>query len=225
MSVALVSTVINAPADEVWARIADFTGWHTWLPRIVATRMTPGGEGGPVGSVRHLTLSDGSEVHEQLLARDDLARHFAYTFVGATPFRVHRYVGAVTVHPATTTRTPTATRPGRRRRSSGCTALSWPRSPRRASSRRRYRHDRRPGAAAGRAAEGPVDPAGRPAVQRGRRGGDRRPRRVQVPAGWTGRGTAHARGPRRTRPPYRRRTRRRRRPGAGAAVCPVRPAQ
>jgi len=40
----------------------DFTGWHTWLPRIVATRMSPGGEGGPVGSVRHLTLSDGSEV-------------------------------------------------------------------------------------------------------------------------------------------------------------------
>ncbi|HEY3713350.1 MAG TPA: SRPBCC family protein [Jatrophihabitantaceae bacterium] len=103
MSVALVSTVINAPSDEVWARIADFTGWHTWLPRIVAIRMSPGGEGGPVGSVRHLTLSDGSEVDEQLLARDDLARHLAYTFVGDSPFRVHRYVGAVTVHPVTTT--------------------------------------------------------------------------------------------------------------------------
>ncbi len=95
MAVVAVSVVIAAPVDEVWTRLADFTAWHGWLPRITATVMDPGAEQGPVGGVRTLTLADGSTVREQLMARDDERRYLAYRIVDSQPFPVRRYVGRV----------------------------------------------------------------------------------------------------------------------------------
>jgi hypothetical protein len=105
VTVVVVGTVITAPVDRVWARVADFTGWHEWIPRITATVMDPGGEQGPVGAVRTLALAEGYQVRERLIARDDEHRRLAYTFAGPTAFPVRRYVGRVRVDEVTLDRT------------------------------------------------------------------------------------------------------------------------
>jgi len=93
---------INAPADEVWARLADFTRLAYLAAAHRRTRMSPGGEGARSASVRHLTLPTASEVDEQLLARDDLARHFATRSSGRHPVPGATATSApVTVHPVT----------------------------------------------------------------------------------------------------------------------------
>lgn len=102
MTVTVVSTVITAPADEVWGRLGDFATWHTWLPRIESTNMEAGHETGPVGCVRTLVLADGSSVRERLLSKDDAARTLSYEFAGPHSFPVRRYVGRIRVEEITT---------------------------------------------------------------------------------------------------------------------------
>ena len=102
MARVVVSTVITAPIDEVWRRMGDFAGWHTWLPRIADTTMDPGQESAPVGSVRTLLLADGDSVRERLVAKDEHAHTFAYEFDGPHKFPVRRYVGRVRIEAVTT---------------------------------------------------------------------------------------------------------------------------
>lgn len=103
MAIAVVTTVLEAPIEKVWGYVGDFTTWHTWIPRITSTEMDPGSEGGQVGSVRRLTLSDGSTIREQLVVKDDDRRVIAYTFPAGSPFPVRRYLGRVRLYPVTTT--------------------------------------------------------------------------------------------------------------------------
>jgi hypothetical protein len=98
----VVSTVIDAPVEAVWSRLADFTAWHEWLPRIVATTMESGNDQGAVGSVRTLRLSDGKLAREQLVSRDDAQCRMSYRFVGPAPFAVRSYTGCVRAQPITT---------------------------------------------------------------------------------------------------------------------------
>ena len=103
MSIVVVSTVIDAPVEQVWHRMGDFAGWHTWLPRIVDTTMDPGQDGAPVGAVRTLLLADGDSVRERLVAKDEHAHTFAYEFDGPHRVPVSRYVGRVRMEAVTTT--------------------------------------------------------------------------------------------------------------------------
>ena len=60
MARSYASTVINAPADEVWARIRDFNGLATWARRGVAkSEIEEGRRGDQVGGVRSFTLGNG----------------------------------------------------------------------------------------------------------------------------------------------------------------------
>jgi carbon monoxide dehydrogenase subunit G len=93
--IAAVSTVIPTPVDRVWPWLDDFSGWHRWLPGIVATTM----EG---SDLRILKRVDGSTIRERLLIKDSPRRTIAYTFDGAHPFPVRRYVGTVRLEPVTT---------------------------------------------------------------------------------------------------------------------------
>jgi carbon monoxide dehydrogenase subunit G len=93
--IAGVSTVISAPVDKVWPWLDDYSGWHRWLPGIVATTMDG-------DDVRILQREDGSTIRERLLTKDSPRRAMAYTFDGDHPFPVRRYVGTVRVEPITT---------------------------------------------------------------------------------------------------------------------------
>ncbi len=141
MASSYASTVIGAPADEVWARIRDFNGLATWHSGLVAqSEIEDGKAGDQVGGVRSFTLTDGTHIREQLLAHSDLERSYTYNFE-KTPFDVDNYCATIRVTPVTdgggsfvewwTTSTATATS-----RRTGRTS-SPPRSSRAASTRSR----------------------------------------------------------------------------------------
>ncbi len=96
------SGVVPSSPDSVWAVLREFNGLSDWMPAIANSRLTTGTEGAP-GAVRHLTLGDGGELDEELLALDHEARTMTYRIVGDNPFGVRRYVSTVRVAPLTMT--------------------------------------------------------------------------------------------------------------------------
>ena len=101
--ITVASTVIDAPLEDVWALLDDFSSWHAWIPRIEKTVMDEGLTQGPVGSVRILHREDGTVIREKLVMKDDLNHTIAYGFDGDHPYPVRRYVGTVHLEPVTTT--------------------------------------------------------------------------------------------------------------------------
>jgi len=97
------SGVVAAPVDKVWAQVRAYNDLPTFLPAIGHSEIVEGVDG-QVGAVRRLTLADGGDpFDERLLALDDPTRTLTYTFVGANPFGVRRYVSTVRVSPVTDT--------------------------------------------------------------------------------------------------------------------------
>jgi hypothetical protein len=95
------STVIDAPADEVWARIRDFNGLSTWHGGMVAeSEIEEGKAGDQVGGVRSFKLGDGTHIRERLLSHSDLERSYTYSFE-KTPFDVDNYCATIRVTPVT----------------------------------------------------------------------------------------------------------------------------
>lgn len=95
------SSVIDAPADDVWALMRDFGGLAGWHPAIDTCEIEPGPPNPQVGAVRRLTNQAGV-IRERLVALDDGARTQTYTFV-ENPFGVRRYVATIRVAPVTDT--------------------------------------------------------------------------------------------------------------------------
>jgi len=101
MAKAYASTVIDAPADEVWARIRDFNGLPEWTGGLVSSsEIEEGKTGEQVGCVRHLTLGDGTSIRERLLEHSDDTRSYTYNFE-TTPFDVENYHATMRVTPVT----------------------------------------------------------------------------------------------------------------------------
>jgi polyketide cyclase/dehydrase/lipid transport protein len=95
------STVINASADEVWARIRPFEALADWHPTLTTSmELEAGKRGDQVGAIRSFTLQDGAQIREQLLRHDDLARSYSYDFQ-TTPFDVDNYESTIRVTPVT----------------------------------------------------------------------------------------------------------------------------
>lgn len=95
------STVIDAPAGEVWARIRDFNGLPVWLPGLVASsEIEEGKAGDQVGGVRSFTLADGTRIRERLLSHSDTKRSYSYNFE-EPPFPVDNYHATLRVTPVT----------------------------------------------------------------------------------------------------------------------------
>ncbi len=72
------SSVIDAPVDEVWARIRDFNGQPDWHRGIARSEIEDGRAPDSVGAVRSFYLQDGEHVRETLLALSDLERSKTY---------------------------------------------------------------------------------------------------------------------------------------------------
>ena len=101
MAKSYASTVIDASAEDVWARIRDFNGLATWHGGMVATSEIEDGKAGDqVGAIRSFTLSDGTHLREQLLSHSDLERSYTYDFQ-KTPFDVDNYQSTIRVTPVT----------------------------------------------------------------------------------------------------------------------------
>jgi hypothetical protein len=97
------SGVVPAPVDKVWAQVRAYNDLPAFLPAIGHSDIVEGIDG-QVGAVRRLTLADGGDpFDERLLVLDDPGRTLTYTFTGANPFGVRRYVSTVRVSPVTDT--------------------------------------------------------------------------------------------------------------------------
>ena len=59
-----VSSVINAPASKVWARVRDFNGLPNWPPGIAESRIENGEPPDKVGCIRAFALRNGDRLRE-----------------------------------------------------------------------------------------------------------------------------------------------------------------
>ena len=101
MPTSYASTVIDAPADEVWARVRDFNGLSDWHGKlVVSSEIEDGRTGDQVGCVRNFTLADGANLRERLLGHSDAERSYTYNFE-KTPFDVDNYKATLRVTPVT----------------------------------------------------------------------------------------------------------------------------
>jgi WD40 repeat protein len=105
MTTAVVTAVLDATADAVWARVRDFGRWDAWIERITRIEMDPGQESAPVGAVRTVHVTDrtgGHSIRERLVSHDDRLRTLAYDFPDDSSFPVRSYLGTVHVEDITT---------------------------------------------------------------------------------------------------------------------------
>ena len=85
------SSVIDAPADSVWARIRDFNGLPAWTPFVAESRIEGGQPSDRIGCVRNFRLKDGGMIREQLLTLSDYDYQCSYSIL-ESPMGVDNYV-------------------------------------------------------------------------------------------------------------------------------------
>jgi hypothetical protein len=66
-----VSSIIDAPADKVWAYVRDFNGLPRFMPAVAESRIEGNAPADQVGCVRNFRMKDGQRLREQLLALSD----------------------------------------------------------------------------------------------------------------------------------------------------------
>lgn len=94
------SSVIDAPAAEVWARIRDFNGLPGWVPAVADSRIELGQPSDRVGCIRNFTLQDGGRLREQLLALSDYDFSVTYSIL-ESPMGVENYIATLKLAPIT----------------------------------------------------------------------------------------------------------------------------
>jgi len=95
-----VSTVIDAPADTVWARVRDFNGMPQWHPAIADSRIENGEPADRIGCIRHFHTRDGGVIRERLLALSDYEYSCTYSIL-ESPMGVENYVATLKFTPVT----------------------------------------------------------------------------------------------------------------------------
>lgn len=81
MATVIISSIIDAPVEQVWARIRDFNGLPTWHPRMVESHIEDGKPSTEIGCVRNFTLASGPKVREKLTAFSDEDFLVSYSIV------------------------------------------------------------------------------------------------------------------------------------------------
>lgn len=100
MAEVYASSVINAPADRVWAAIRDFNGLPDWHPAIAESRIEGGAPADQVGCVRAFRLQDGGFIREKLLGLSDYDFSCTYAIL-ESPMGVENYVATLKLTPIT----------------------------------------------------------------------------------------------------------------------------
>lgn len=100
MPTVTVSSVINAPAADVWALVRDFNGLPDWHPRMVESHIENGLAADQVGCVRSFTLASGPKLREKLLALSDAEMTLTYTIL-ETPAPISNHQATLRLTPVT----------------------------------------------------------------------------------------------------------------------------
>ena len=94
------SSVINASATRVWARVRDFNGLSNWHPAIAESRIENGEPADKVGCVRNFSLRNGDRLREQLLGLSDFDMFCTYSILDS-PMPLTNYVATLRLTPIT----------------------------------------------------------------------------------------------------------------------------
>jgi hypothetical protein len=94
MAKSYYSTVLEHPADAVWAVIRPFDH-YAWAGVPSETIIEDGKAGDQVGAVRRVTMGE-RVIRQVLLAHSDPERSYTYAFSGPPPFPVQDYVATIT---------------------------------------------------------------------------------------------------------------------------------
>lgn len=100
MAEVYTSSIINAPAERVWARIRDFNALPAWHPLIAESRIEGGAPSDQVGCVRDFRLRDGGRIREKLLGLSDYEFSFSYSIL-ESPMGVENYIASLKLTPVT----------------------------------------------------------------------------------------------------------------------------
>ena len=95
-----ISSVIEAGADAVWARIRDFNALPLWHPAIADSRIENTQPSDRVGCIRHFHTRDGGMIRERLLALSDYDYSCTYEIL-ESPMGVENYVATLKLTPVT----------------------------------------------------------------------------------------------------------------------------
>ena len=94
------SSVLAAPAGQVWRVVRDFNGLPDWHPAIADSRIESGLPADRVGCVRNFNLKDGGNIREQLLSLSDYDMTCSYSIL-VSPMGVENYVATLKLTPVT----------------------------------------------------------------------------------------------------------------------------
>jgi hypothetical protein len=94
------STVVEAPADRVWAVVRDFNGLPSWTTFVAESRIEGGQPSDKVGCIRNFRLKDGGVIRERLLTLSDYDYQCAYSIL-ESPMGVSNYIATLKLSPVT----------------------------------------------------------------------------------------------------------------------------
>ena len=94
------SSVIDASADAVWARVRDFNAMPQWNPNIADSRIENDESSDRIGCIRHFHTRDGGMIREKLLALSDYDYSCTYSIL-ESPMGVDDYIATLKLTPIT----------------------------------------------------------------------------------------------------------------------------
>jgi hypothetical protein len=94
------SSVIDAPADRVWATVRDFNALPQWHPAIRDSRIEGNHPSDKIGCIRNFNLKDGGNIRERLLALSDYDFTCTYAIL-ESPMGVKDYIATLKLSPIT----------------------------------------------------------------------------------------------------------------------------
>ncbi|MBZ9994339.1 SRPBCC family protein [Mesorhizobium sp. BH1-1-4] len=100
MTKVYVSSVIPAPAAEVWKVVRNFNGLPGWAPFVAESRIEQNAQADQIGCIRSFTLRDGGRIRERLLALSDYDLSCSYAIL-ESPMAVENYVATLSLTPIT----------------------------------------------------------------------------------------------------------------------------
>ena len=95
-----VSTIIDAAAENVWARVRDFNALPQWHPGIADSRIENSDPSDRIGCIRHFHTRDGGMIRERLLALSDYDYSCVYEIL-ESPMGVENYTATLKLTPVT----------------------------------------------------------------------------------------------------------------------------
>ena len=95
-----VSSVIDAPAADVWKIVRNFNGLPNWTPFVAESRIEHNAPADQIGCIRNFRLKDGGLIRERLLALSDYDLSCSYSIL-ESPMGVENYIATLSLTPVT----------------------------------------------------------------------------------------------------------------------------